>query len=215
VRILNRAIDLTVTATVSANCLVGGSTGIWLASQLLALGVPPATHLPTSVLGAPLPASAHPYPSLSGGYLSFSLQCPATGDYTVLTGGGWKDFTPQPINEGVWEGAWPSAEQGVARQTWHVSLGGNRTVEAVAYVVCALGLLAQPIVSLQASTPPLGLVTCPEPELLVGGGYREGFTDSASSTNTLSLSQHAWTAGSPHSLTEYSPPQASGLEPRW
>jgi len=208
VRFYNLFGGAAVTITVTANCLVGAATGVWFVTQRLALAgtqaqLSAATQAGTytSALGERLAA-----PPRSGGALALSVQCPVTGAFTVLTGGGWKDFAPTPVNEGVWEGGWPTAERGIDHQTWNVGLAGNRTVDAVAYVVCAKGLGARPLAITTLSTPPLATVACPLGELLVGGGYQQHFADAVANTvNALQVPQGVWSASSrlPLTLTLY------------
>jgi hypothetical protein len=202
VRFYNRTLDTTFTIAVTANCLRGVATGVWFVTQRLALKDGRSPLLVLHPAGSSPLVGVLPSVPRSGGALDMSLQCPVAGDFTVLTGGGWKDFAPVPVNEGVWEGAWPSAEGGVDHETWNTGLAGNRTVDSVVYVICAKGITAGTIATVHASTPPLAAVACPQGELLVGGGYQKPFAESiASSVNALDLQQDAWIAGSPYTLT--------------
>jgi hypothetical protein len=86
--------------------------------------------------------------------------------------------------------------------SWNAGLAGNRTTPSFAYAICANGLTSGGIVTTHVATPPLGAVTCPAGQLLVGGGYLGRFQDTiASSTNALALPSGAWMAGSPNQFT--------------
>jgi hypothetical protein len=152
-----------VTVTVTADCLPDGDTGVWSTAAT----VPPASGQSPTAQDAAISQLRRAFQPRSGGALELSLPCP-TGDHSALTGGGWQDFATPPINEGLWERAWPTTMPG--HSTWHAGLAGNRTTPSFAYAICAPGRAADGMVTRHVTTPPVGAATCPARQRLVGGG---------------------------------------------
>jgi hypothetical protein len=104
-----------------------------------------------------------------------SANCPDS-HLSVLTGGGFQSTltgTKNSASPGV-VSAYPSEEKGVANKGWHIRVfDASGTI----YVVCAQGVIAEPLVGAQDFTLQSSIdlsVSCPEGEALVGGGYFQG-----------------------------------------
>jgi hypothetical protein len=91
---------------------------------------------------------------------------------SVLTGGGFQSALNGLVSPqwGVVH-AYPSEEKGIAHKLWHLGVFG---ASGAIYAVCAQGIFAEPLVDAQDFTSQLikdVSVTCPEDEVLVGGGF--------------------------------------------